>query len=81
MKAFAKFLPPAGPSTIISSDPDAPGKMSTRMGGFLDQIDRFDPAFFGIAPREAVAMGIRSSGFSWRSGEAVENAGLAPRQA
>ena len=34
-------------------DPDAPGKMSTRWGGFLEQRRRFDPHFFGISPREA----------------------------
>jgi acyl transferase domain-containing protein len=37
-------------------DPAVPGKTSTRWGGFLDQVDRFDARFFGVAPREAVAM-------------------------
>ncbi len=37
-------------------DPSAPGRTSTRWGGFLDQMDRFDAQFFGISPREAVQM-------------------------
>lgn len=39
-------------------DPDlaTPGKMNTRWGGFLSQVDQFDPLFFGISPREAVQM-------------------------
>ncbi len=39
-------------------DPDltVPGKMNTRWGGFLRQVDQFDPLFFGISPREAVQM-------------------------
>jgi acyl transferase domain-containing protein/acyl carrier protein len=37
-------------------DPDAPGKMATRWGGFLEQVDQFDAAFFGISPREAQSM-------------------------
>jgi acyl transferase domain-containing protein/NADPH:quinone reductase-like Zn-dependent oxidoreductase/acyl carrier protein len=36
--------------------PNAPGKMSTRYGGFIDRIAEFDAAYFGIAPREAVRM-------------------------
>ncbi len=34
-------------------DPDAPGKMSSRWGAFLDRVDEFDAEFFGISPREA----------------------------
>ncbi|MDJ0392185.1 SDR family NAD(P)-dependent oxidoreductase [Rhodococcus sp. G-MC3] len=35
-------------------DPDAPGRMYTRKGGFLTQsLWDFDPEFFGISPREA----------------------------
>ncbi|MGA7050250.1 MAG: beta-ketoacyl synthase N-terminal-like domain-containing protein, partial [Mycobacterium sp.] len=37
-------------------DPEAPGKIYTRYGGFLDRIDGFDPEFFGISPREAMWM-------------------------
>ena len=37
-------------------DPDAPGKMSTRQGGFLAQVDAFNPEFFGISAREAASM-------------------------
>ena len=37
-------------------NPDAPGKMYTRWGGFLSGVDQFDARFFGIAPREAMSM-------------------------
>ena len=39
----------------FDSNPDAPGKMCTRWGGFLKDVDRFDAEFFGVAPREVLS--------------------------
>ena len=36
--------------------PATPGRMTTKRGGFLPQVDHFDAAFFGIAPREAIRL-------------------------
>ena len=35
------------------ADPNTPGRINTRFGGFLQDIDRFDPGAFGISPKEA----------------------------
>src|SRR5262245_44706037 len=60
-------------------DPLAPGKMSTRWGGFLtDGLDQFDPHFFGISPREAIDLDPQHRLLLEVSWEALEQAGQAP---
>ncbi len=43
-------------TALYDADPDAAGKVMTRWGAFLDDVDQFDPLAFGISPREAETM-------------------------
>ena len=61
-------------------DPElgAPGKMSTRWGGFLDDIEAFDPRFFGLSPAEAARMDPQQRLVLEVAWEALEHAAVAP---
>ena len=62
----------------FDSDPEAKGRMSAKRGGFLDNITDFDPASFGITPREAATMDPQQRLLLEVAWETLEHAGIAP---
>ncbi|MGB6831535.1 MAG: SDR family NAD(P)-dependent oxidoreductase [Terracidiphilus sp.] len=59
-------------------NPEAQGKMYTREGAFLEDVDQFDAEFFGISPREAASMDPQQRLLLEVSWEALESASLDP---
>src|SRR4030095_4297317 len=63
---------------VYDARPEAPGKIATRHGAFLTNVDRFDAALFGIAPREAQSMDPQQRLILEAAWEALEGRGHAP---
>jgi acyl transferase domain-containing protein/acyl carrier protein len=60
-------------------EPNTPGKMYTRYGGFIQQLAEFDPQFFGISPREAESLDPQQRLLLEVAWEALENTGIVPQ--
>lgn len=54
-------------------DPQAPGRMTTKWGGFLDDVAGFDADFFGITPPAKPSRWTRSSASCSRSPGRLSN--------
>ena len=62
-------------------DPNIPGTIATREGGFLEGVDGFDSEFFNISAREAASMDPQQRLLLEVSWSALENAALVPQVA
>jgi acyl transferase domain-containing protein len=64
------------PSRFYDPRPQTPGRMATRWGGFLDDLELFDADFFGISPREAQKLDPAQRILLETAWEACEDAGI-----
>jgi len=90
VEAYAKLLREGGDAVtetpverwdlaeIYDPNPNASGKINTRYGGFIDGVDEFDAAFFGISALEAKLMDPQQRLALQLVWHALEDSGLRP---
>ncbi len=61
-------------------EPGVPGRTDCKWGAYLDNVGDFDPEFFGIGEKEAIAIDPQHRLLLETSWEAMEHGGLTPNQ-
>lgn len=64
---------------FFNPTPQTSGKTYARRGGFLKDVDKFDPLFFELPPKDAEKMDPSARLFLQEAWRAVEDSGYAPR--
>lgn len=64
--------------SLYDPDPDKPGKASAKWACLVENLDQFDPVFFGITPREATRMDPQQRLLLTCAYRAMEHAGISP---